>query len=174
MWVRPLVGTIPWRRAWQPTSVFLAGESHGQRSLADIVLGSQSRTRLKRLSSPWWTARDTGEGPARPEPRRGETGAEAARSTGLSSVREALSGRWGRRYIPVVQGSEAGGLSGGCSGHEDGASAASQLSELSRRAAEPAAAVLPLPWRNARGSLPNRGRPLPACYIKSLAECQHL
>ena len=24
---------LPWRRAWQPTSVFLPGESHGQRSL---------------------------------------------------------------------------------------------------------------------------------------------
>ena len=29
----PLVGKIPWRRAWQPTPVFLPGESHGQRSL---------------------------------------------------------------------------------------------------------------------------------------------
>ena len=28
------VGRIPWRRAWQPTPVFLPGESHGQRSLA--------------------------------------------------------------------------------------------------------------------------------------------
>ena len=28
------VGKIPWRRAWQPTLVFLPGESHGQRSLA--------------------------------------------------------------------------------------------------------------------------------------------
>ena len=27
------VGNIPWRRAWQPTPVFLPGESHGQRSL---------------------------------------------------------------------------------------------------------------------------------------------
>ena len=27
------VGKIPWRRAWQPTPVFLPGESHGQRSL---------------------------------------------------------------------------------------------------------------------------------------------
>ena len=27
-------GKIPWRRKWQPTSVFLPGESHGQRSLA--------------------------------------------------------------------------------------------------------------------------------------------
>ena len=24
---------IPWRREWQPTAVFLPGESHGQRSL---------------------------------------------------------------------------------------------------------------------------------------------
>ena len=30
----PWVRKIPWRRAWQPTLVFLPGESHGQRSLA--------------------------------------------------------------------------------------------------------------------------------------------
>ena len=30
----PWVGKIPWRRSWQPTKVFLPGESHGQRSLA--------------------------------------------------------------------------------------------------------------------------------------------
>ena len=29
----PRVGNIPWRRKWQPTLVFLPGESHGQRSL---------------------------------------------------------------------------------------------------------------------------------------------
>ena len=29
-----LVVKIPWRTAWQPTPVFLPGESHGQRSLA--------------------------------------------------------------------------------------------------------------------------------------------
>ena len=29
----PWVGKIPWRREWQPTPVFLPGESHGQRSL---------------------------------------------------------------------------------------------------------------------------------------------
>ena len=28
-WVRQ----IPWRRKWQPTAVFLPGETHGQRSL---------------------------------------------------------------------------------------------------------------------------------------------
>ena len=30
----PWVGKIPWRRAWQPTSVFLPGDSCGQRNLA--------------------------------------------------------------------------------------------------------------------------------------------
>ena len=35
----PLVWRIPWRREWQPTPVFLPGESHGQRSLEDKRLG---------------------------------------------------------------------------------------------------------------------------------------
>ena len=30
----PWVGKIPWKRKWQPTLVFLPGESHGPRSLA--------------------------------------------------------------------------------------------------------------------------------------------
>ena len=30
-----LVGKIPWKRAWQSTPVFLPGESHEERSLAD-------------------------------------------------------------------------------------------------------------------------------------------
>ena len=29
----PWVRKISWKRAWQPTPVFLPGESHGQRSL---------------------------------------------------------------------------------------------------------------------------------------------
>ena len=29
----PWVRKMPWRRKWQPTPVFLSGESHGQRSL---------------------------------------------------------------------------------------------------------------------------------------------
>ena len=29
----PWVGKISWRREWQPTPVFLPGESHGQRTL---------------------------------------------------------------------------------------------------------------------------------------------
>ena len=52
----PWVGKIPWRRARQPTPVFLSGEFHGQRSLVCKTIGSavyrvtKSRTRLKRLS----------------------------------------------------------------------------------------------------------------------------
>ena len=30
----PWIKKIPWRTAWQPTTMFLPGESHGQRSLA--------------------------------------------------------------------------------------------------------------------------------------------
>ena len=31
-WVQSLVRKIPWRREWQPTTVFLPGELHGQKS----------------------------------------------------------------------------------------------------------------------------------------------
>ena len=41
-----------WRRKWQPTPVFLSGESQGQRSLGAALCGvAQGRTRLKQLSS---------------------------------------------------------------------------------------------------------------------------
>ena len=33
----PWVRTIPWRRTWQPTTVILPEESHGQRSLAGYI-----------------------------------------------------------------------------------------------------------------------------------------
>ena len=34
LWFESWVGKIPWRKAWQPTPVFLPRESHGQRRLA--------------------------------------------------------------------------------------------------------------------------------------------
>ena len=56
----PWAGKIPWRRAWQPTPVFLPGESHGQRSLKTFCyqmiwkcLGSDQASCLKPLLSPW-------------------------------------------------------------------------------------------------------------------------
>ena len=33
-WFDPWIRKIPWRRKWQPTLVFLPGESNGQRNLA--------------------------------------------------------------------------------------------------------------------------------------------
>ena len=42
----PWVGKIPWRRKWQPTPVFLPGESHGQEPGGLQSAGWQSRTRL--------------------------------------------------------------------------------------------------------------------------------
>ena len=48
----PWVGKIPWRRAWQPTPVFLPGGSNGQGSLEGFSPKvAQSQTWLKRLSS---------------------------------------------------------------------------------------------------------------------------
>ena len=41
-----------WRRKWQPTPVFMPGESRGQRSLMGYNPGvTKSRTRLKQLST---------------------------------------------------------------------------------------------------------------------------
>ena len=37
----PWVRTIPWRRAWQPTPVFLLGEFHEKRSLVGYSLELQ-------------------------------------------------------------------------------------------------------------------------------------
>ena len=46
----PWVGEILWRRAWQPTSVFLLGEFHGQRSL-EVCRVAKSQTWLKQPST---------------------------------------------------------------------------------------------------------------------------
>ena len=54
LWFDPWVRKIPWRRVWQPTSVFLLGESHGQRSLASygpVQRVAKSWTPQKRLCS---------------------------------------------------------------------------------------------------------------------------
>ena len=42
----PWVGKIPWRRKWQPTSVFLPGEFHGPRSLVGYSPWGRKKTRL--------------------------------------------------------------------------------------------------------------------------------
>ena len=59
----PCVGTIPWRKTWQPTPVFLPGESQGQRILAgysswghkesDMTEHAQMHTHSSRVKTPW-------------------------------------------------------------------------------------------------------------------------
>ena len=47
----PWVRKIPWRRVWQPSPVFLPGESHGQRSLAGY--SPQCRKELETTEVTW-------------------------------------------------------------------------------------------------------------------------
>ena len=43
------VGKIPWRRKWQPTPVFLPGESHGGRSLVGYSLRGRKESDMTEL-----------------------------------------------------------------------------------------------------------------------------
>ena len=46
------VGKIPWRRKWQPATIFLPGKFHGQRSLAVYSLGGcKELDRTQRLNN---------------------------------------------------------------------------------------------------------------------------
>ena len=48
------VSKIPWRRAWQPTPVFLPKESHGQRSLVGYSpWGHKKLDTVEQLSTAW-------------------------------------------------------------------------------------------------------------------------
>ena len=46
----PWVGKTPWRRAWQPTPVFLLGDSHGQEPGGLQSTGSQRVDTTERLT----------------------------------------------------------------------------------------------------------------------------
>ena len=51
----PGSGRFPWRRAWQPTPVFLPGESHGRRSLEGYSLWNRRvRTDLATKQRSHW------------------------------------------------------------------------------------------------------------------------
>ena len=57
----PWVRKILWRRAWQPTPVFMPRESHGQRSLAGYgPLGHiESSATEATLACMWWLRKQT-------------------------------------------------------------------------------------------------------------------
>ena len=46
----PWVRKIPWRRKWQPTSVFLPEESHGQRSVAGYSPGGRTESYMTEVT----------------------------------------------------------------------------------------------------------------------------
>ena len=65
----PWVGKIPWRMKWQPTPVFLPGESHEQRSLVGY---SPWGHRESEHTPSGWVAADTGWS-GRASPGRGHS-----------------------------------------------------------------------------------------------------
>ena len=48
-WADPWVGQIPWRRKWQPTPVFLPGESHGRSLVGYSSWGRKESDTTERL-----------------------------------------------------------------------------------------------------------------------------
>ena len=51
----PGSGRLPWRREWQPTPVFLPGESHGQRTLADYSPRGHQESNMTERSVHTWS-----------------------------------------------------------------------------------------------------------------------
>jgi len=52
-WIQSLGQEDPWRRKWEPTPVFLPGESHGQRSLVGYSpWGREELDMTERLTLP--------------------------------------------------------------------------------------------------------------------------
>ena len=104
----PCIRKIPWRREWQPTAVFLSGESQGQRSLEGYSpwgrrLSNSLSRRLIQEAPPHQTTRGQ-HLPAPAHPRGTGLGEEAAAgsasSTAVSSSGPCLSvhpctGCWG-------------------------------------------------------------------------------
>ena len=59
----PWIGKIPWRRKWQPTPIFLPGESHGQRSLVGYSpWGHKELDTTERLSTHAYTSQSESAG----------------------------------------------------------------------------------------------------------------
>ena len=61
-WLRSLSWEDLWRRKWQPTPVFLPGESHGGKSLVGYSLRGHKEsdtTELLHFHFPWWSSGST-------------------------------------------------------------------------------------------------------------------
>ena len=95
------VGKIPWRRVWQPTPIFLPGESHGQRSLADYrplgckKLDMTEVTYQQQCIHPW----ENGDGNERRTIKEGEvTGFAHWPGIGRGHAMESDRHEWKHRF----------------------------------------------------------------------------
>ena len=57
------LGSFPWRRKWQPTPVFLPGESHGQRTVGYSPRGHKESDMTERLHFHFLPVREVPQGP---------------------------------------------------------------------------------------------------------------
>ena len=57
----PGLQRFPWRRAWQPTPVFLPGESHGQKSLGGYSPGGLKESDMSEKLSTHTCTQDRAE-----------------------------------------------------------------------------------------------------------------
>ena len=53
-WVPSLVRKIPWKRSWLPTTVFLPGEFHGQRSYKESDMTEVTEHEHSSVFQLWW------------------------------------------------------------------------------------------------------------------------
>ena len=97
----PWVGTIPWRKTWQPTPVFLPGESHVQRSLASYSpWGCKDSDRAKHFTYFYCWA--TGEALSththrrKPRDRQSLSVSEHRCLLIISAITAAISQHWGK------------------------------------------------------------------------------
>ena len=101
MWVPSWVRKFPWRRAWQPSPVFLPGKSHGQRSLvgysawgckeSDTTEWLSTRAEMSRL---FFFANKEGTEVVPGIPRQTKTADAEARSRVRSRGKEILQNAW--------------------------------------------------------------------------------
>ena len=53
-WVPSLVRKIPWKRSWLPTTVFLPGEFHGERSYEESDMTEVTEHEHRSVFQLWW------------------------------------------------------------------------------------------------------------------------
>ena len=100
---------IQWRRQWQPTPVFLPGDSQGQQSLVGCRLWgrTESDVPLLKASRQWWTSHRNPCHTIEPGARNGLWNTEPFIS-GEGSSRRAIPSRLAKFFDLVLSGDKLG------------------------------------------------------------------